>query len=57
MVNIRGIAEDMYTVVDLTNGKNVILEEIETSRATFEIYEGTSLIKSKCTHSATEAFI
>jgi DEAD/DEAH box helicase domain-containing protein len=40
MVNIRGISEDMYTVVDVTNGKNLILEEIETSRASFEIYEG-----------------
>ena len=41
MVNIRGGAEDMYTVVDTTNGKSLVLEEIEASRASFEIYEGT----------------
>jgi DEAD/DEAH box helicase domain-containing protein len=40
MVNIRGITEDMYTVIDTTNGKNHVLEEIEASRASFEIYEG-----------------
>jgi DEAD/DEAH box helicase domain-containing protein len=43
MVNIRGVAEDMYTVVDTTNGKSLVLEEIEASRASFEIYEGTSV--------------
>ena len=44
-VSIRGIEEEKYSVVDVTrvgkpNGVAYILEEIELSRALFEIYEG-----------------
>ncbi|KAJ7074318.1 DEAD H helicase [Mycena amicta] len=40
-VSIRGIQEDVYTVVDVTQmGHPHLLEEIEISRAQFEIYEG-----------------
>ncbi|CAO3696258.1 unnamed protein product [Umbelopsis ramanniana] len=50
MVNIRGGAEDMYTVVDTTNGKSLVLEEIEASRASFEIYEGAIFIHQGITY-------
>lgn len=44
-VSIRGIEEEKYSVVDVTKfgkagGSAHILEEIELSRALFEIYEG-----------------
>ncbi|KAK7440243.1 ATP-dependent 3'-5' DNA helicase [Stygiomarasmius scandens] len=42
LINIRGVKEDKYVLVDVTNSARnaTILEEIETSRALFEIYEG-----------------
>ncbi|KAG9018344.1 hypothetical protein FRB93_000047 [Tulasnella sp. JGI-2019a] len=43
-VPIRGVMETKYTVLDVTNsgvnGKVMILEELELSRALFETYEG-----------------
>ncbi|KAF7322689.1 hypothetical protein HMN09_00047700 [Mycena chlorophos] len=39
-VSIRGIQEDVYSVIDVTSGHRRLLEEIEVSRAQFEIYEG-----------------
>jgi DEAD/DEAH box helicase domain-containing protein len=43
-VSIRGVEEERYTLVDVTQinsgGALRILEEIEVSRALFEIYEG-----------------
>ena len=44
-VSIRGIEEDKYSIVDITRagkpgGSAHILEEVELSRALFEIYEG-----------------
>ena len=44
-MSIRGIFEDTYTVIDVTNadpsGNNTkVLEEIEVSRAMFETFEG-----------------
>ncbi|KAI0807176.1 P-loop containing nucleoside triphosphate hydrolase protein [Fomes fomentarius] len=48
-VSIRGIEEEKYSVVDVTKigkpgGSAHILEEIELSRALFEIYEGAVFI-------------
>ncbi|RPD79912.1 P-loop containing nucleoside triphosphate hydrolase protein [Lentinus tigrinus ALCF2SS1-7] len=48
-VSIRGIEEEKYSVVDVTRvgrpgGTAQILEEIELSRALFEIYEGAVFI-------------
>lgn len=45
-VNIRNIVEETYAVVDVTGGRNTVLEEIESSRAPFEIYEGKIHIES-----------
>ena len=39
-VSIRGAEEEKYTLVDITKGAPKILEEIEFSRALFEVYEG-----------------
>ncbi|KAJ9635842.1 ATP-dependent 3'-5' DNA helicase [Coniosporium tulheliwenetii] len=39
-VAIRDTENDHFAVVDTTNGRNVVLEELEASRAFFTIYEG-----------------
>lgn len=39
-VSIRGAEDDKYTLVDVTKDVPKILEEIEFSRALFEVYEG-----------------
>ena len=39
-VAIRDTEEVHFAVVDITNGRNIILEEVEPSRAFFTIYEG-----------------
>ncbi|KAF4125296.1 DEAD/DEAH box helicase domain-containing protein [Geosmithia morbida] len=39
-VAIRDVEEDHFAIIDVTNGRNVVLEELEASRATFTIYDG-----------------
>ncbi|GAA5820197.1 hypothetical protein JCM10212_004915 [Sporobolomyces blumeae] len=39
-VPIRNTEDESYTVVDVTNGRNAVLEEVELSRAIFTTYEG-----------------
>jgi DEAD/DEAH box helicase domain-containing protein len=39
-VAIRDTEDGHFAVVDVTNGRNVVLEEVEPSRAFFTIYEG-----------------
>ncbi|OWB54613.1 hypothetical protein B5S28_g464 [[Candida] boidinii] len=39
-VSIRAIEQDMYAVVDITNGRNAVIEEIEASRTSFTLYDG-----------------
>ncbi|ODV87901.1 hypothetical protein CANARDRAFT_26087 [[Candida] arabinofermentans NRRL YB-2248] len=39
-VSIRAIEEDTYAVVDMTNNRNVVIEEIEASRTSFTLYDG-----------------
>ncbi|KAL5612872.1 hypothetical protein BROUX41_004049 [Berkeleyomyces rouxiae] len=39
-VSIRAIEDDTVSVVDLTNGRFVVLEEMELSRATFSLFAG-----------------
>ncbi|MCJ1253789.1 hypothetical protein MMC24_001603 [Lignoscripta atroalba] len=39
-VAIRDTEEGHFAVVDITNGRNIVLEEVEPSRAFFTIYEG-----------------
>lgn len=40
LVAIRGVEEDMYAVVDITNNRNVVIEEVEASRTNFTLYDG-----------------
>lgn len=39
-VAIRDTEEDHFAIIDITHGKNTVLEELEASRAFFTIYEG-----------------
>ncbi|KAK4192002.1 hypothetical protein QBC35DRAFT_512107 [Podospora australis] len=39
-VSIRDTEEDQYAIIDITHGRNIVLEELEASRATFTIYDG-----------------
>lgn len=39
-VSIRGAEDEKYTLVDITKQVPKMLEEIEFSRALFEVYEG-----------------
>jgi len=43
-VSIRAIEEDSFAVVDMTNGRNVIIEEVEASRTTYTLYDGGIII-------------
>lgn len=39
-VPIRDTEDDHFAIIDVTHGRNVVLEELEASRATFTVYEG-----------------
>ncbi|KAF5718100.1 DEAD DEAH box helicase [Fusarium mundagurra] len=39
-VAIRDTEDDHFAIIDITNGRNVVLEELEASRATFTLYDG-----------------
>jgi DEAD/DEAH box helicase domain-containing protein len=39
-VAIRDTEDDHFAIIDTTNGRNVVLEELEASRAFFTIYDG-----------------
>lgn len=39
-VAIRDAEDDQFAIIDVTHDRNVVLEELETSRATFTIYDG-----------------
>ncbi|KAK0102191.1 hypothetical protein ONS95_001013 [Cadophora gregata] len=39
-VSIRDTEEEHFAIVDITHGKNVVLEELEASRAFFTLYDG-----------------
>ena len=39
-VAIRDTEDEHYAVVDITHGRNVVLEEVEASRAFFTLYDG-----------------
>ncbi|SCV05571.1 LANO_0H10418g1_1 [Lachancea nothofagi CBS 11611] len=40
LVSLRGSEEDQYAVVDITNGRNIVIEEVEASRTSFTLYDG-----------------
>ncbi|KAH6856775.1 hypothetical protein B0I37DRAFT_412680 [Chaetomium sp. MPI-CAGE-AT-0009] len=39
-VSIRDTEDDHFAIIDTTNNRNVVLEELEASRATFTLYDG-----------------
>lgn len=39
-VSIRDTEEEHFAIVDISHGRNIVLEELEASRATFTIYDG-----------------
>mmetsp|Transcript_5228 Transcript_5228/g.5916 ORF Transcript_5228/g.5916 Transcript_5228/m.5916 type:complete len:1187 (+) Transcript_5228:35-3595(+) len=39
-VAIRAVEETNYAVVDTTNGRNIVIEEVEALRTSFTLYEG-----------------
>ncbi|GEQ67257.1 hypothetical protein JCM33374_g921 [Metschnikowia sp. JCM 33374] len=39
-VSLRAIEQTMYAVVDITDNRNVVIEEVEESRTSFTLYEG-----------------
>ncbi|CEL61922.1 hypothetical protein RSOLAG1IB_04672 [Rhizoctonia solani AG-1 IB] len=56
-ISIRGIEEDKYVVIDTTlhsEGQAKILEEIEVSRAIFELYEGGVFMHQGQTYIVTQ---
>ncbi|KAJ7184209.1 P-loop containing nucleoside triphosphate hydrolase protein [Mycena filopes] len=57
-ISIRGVREDVYTVVDVSGftqfGTMHLLEELEISRAIFEIYEGGVFIHQGLTYIVKE---
>ncbi|CAO3690216.1 unnamed protein product [Rhizopus stolonifer] len=56
-VSIRNINEDTFAVIDVTNNKNMVMEEIEACRAGFEIYEGAIFIHQGRTYLVEECNI
>ncbi|CUS23716.1 LAQU0S11e02652g1_1 [Lachancea quebecensis] len=40
LVSLRGSEKDQYAVVDITNGRNIVIEEIEATRTSFTLYDG-----------------
>lgn len=49
-VSIRDTEEEHFAIVDITNGRNVVLEELEASRATFTIYDGAIFLHQGITY-------
>lgn len=43
-VAIRDVEEKQFAIIDTTHGKNFVLEELESSRAIFTIYDGAIFI-------------
>lgn len=56
-VNIRHVNQDTFAVIDVTDNKNTVMEEIEVSRAGFEIYEGAIFIHQGRTYLVEECHI
>ncbi|OIW31752.1 P-loop containing nucleoside triphosphate hydrolase protein [Coniochaeta ligniaria NRRL 30616] len=49
-VSIRDTEEDHFAIIDITNGRNVVLEELEASRATFTVYDGAIFLHQGTTY-------
>lgn len=49
-VAIRDTEDEHFAVIDTTNGRNIVLEELEASRATFTIYDGAIFLHQGTTY-------
>ncbi|KAK1829178.1 hypothetical protein QBC39DRAFT_392728 [Podospora conica] len=49
-VSIRDTEDDHFAIIDITNGRNVVLEELEASRASFTIYDGAIFLHQGTTY-------
>jgi DEAD/DEAH box helicase domain-containing protein len=49
-VAIRDTEEEHFAVIDITHGRNVVLEELDASRATFTIYDGAIFLHQGLTY-------
>lgn len=49
-VSIRDTEDEHFAVIDITHGRNVVLEELEASRATFTIYDGAIFLHQGTTY-------
>ncbi|KAI7901494.1 P-loop containing nucleoside triphosphate hydrolase protein [Cokeromyces recurvatus] len=56
-VRIRNINDDLFAVVDVTDNRNVVLEEVELHRVGFELYEGAVFIHQGRTYVVEECNI
>ena len=53
-VSIRDTEDDHFAVIDTTNNRNIVLEEVEASRAFFTIYEGGIFLHQGTTYLVKE---
>ena len=53
-VSIRDTEDQHFAIVDTTNDRNIVLEEIEASRALFTVYEGGIFLHQGQTYLVTE---
>lgn len=53
-VSLRGAEEDQFAVVDITNGRNKVIEEVEASRTSFTLYDGGIFIHQGCPYLVKE---
>lgn len=49
-VSIRDTEDEHFAIIDITHGRNVVLEELEASRATFTIYDGAIFLHQGITY-------
>ncbi|KAM7211083.1 P-loop containing nucleoside triphosphate hydrolase protein [Rhypophila decipiens] len=49
-VSIRDTEEEHFAIVDITHGRNLVLEELEASRATFTVYDGAIFLHQGITY-------
>jgi DEAD/DEAH box helicase domain-containing protein len=53
-VSIRDTEDDHFAIVDITHGRNVLLEDLEASRASFTLYDGAIFLHQGTTYLVRE---
>lgn len=54
LVAIRDTEEDHFAIIDISHGKNIVLEELEASRAFFTLYDGGIFLHQGTTYLVKE---